>query len=356
MFAFQSMTRSFYYLEEYENVIEYGKKCLEHDSTENPDLMRKLLVLHQMKVALVKLDMKKEAVKYAREKLKVNVALYNANNVEKFDLLKSYYDLIDLQIQIGDSKSAKKIFEKHLKLFNLNSMNLNDVLLALNEEGYEKVLPIYCGQKQYQEQFEKNFLLSEEAHNRWGKMVKLFYYVGKICWQKHIVYFGDTSQINLTWGNFSLKVYFNIVNNLLHLTKLDMECKKRFGIIDNGISITDYCPLVIRPACDTISTALLLADQDPVNRENLFSTLFIQIRLLQACEMKNVSYYVAAVQRANDKINLQKVMPFIQFCLKSLDEGANSLENINLRMQFVMLKNSLMIVNHLKTNVKKEEY
>ena len=77
---------------------------------------------------------------------------------------------------------------------------------------------------------------------------------------------------------------------------------------------------------------------------------------MQACEMKNVSYYVAAVQRANDKINLQKVMPFIQFCLKSLDEGANSLENINLRMQFVMLKNSLMIVNHLKTNVKKEEY
>ena len=85
-------------------------------------------------------------MKYARELLKVNVALYNANKVEKFDLLLSYYELIDLQVQLGDSKSAKKIFEKHLKLFNLNSMNLNDVLLALNEEGYEKILPLASGQ------------------------------------------------------------------------------------------------------------------------------------------------------------------------------------------------------------------
>ena len=49
LFALESMTESFYYLEKYEDVIEYGKKCLEHDSTENPDLMGKLLVLYQMK-------------------------------------------------------------------------------------------------------------------------------------------------------------------------------------------------------------------------------------------------------------------------------------------------------------------
>ena len=128
--AFQSMTESFYHLEKYEDVVEYGKKCLEHDSTGNPDLMRKLIVLYLMKVALVKLDMKQEAVKYARELLKVTVALYNANERGKPDLLSSYCDLVDLQIQLGDSKSAKRIFEKHLKLFNFNSMNPNDVLLA----------------------------------------------------------------------------------------------------------------------------------------------------------------------------------------------------------------------------------
>ena len=131
LIAFQSMTESFYHLEKYEDVVEYGKKCLEHDSTENPDLIkRKLLVLYLMKVALVKLDMKQEAVKYAREHLKVNVTLYNANKRGKLNLVTSYYDLVDLQIQLGDSKSAKRIFEKHLKLFNFNSMNPNDVLLA----------------------------------------------------------------------------------------------------------------------------------------------------------------------------------------------------------------------------------
>ena len=96
LYAFQSLTESFYHLEKYENVIEYGKKCLENDSTENLDLLRKLLVLHQIKVALFKLDMKQEAMKYSRELLKVNVALYNANKVEKFDLLLSYHNLIEV--------------------------------------------------------------------------------------------------------------------------------------------------------------------------------------------------------------------------------------------------------------------
>ena len=167
--AFQSMTESFTYLEKYENVIEYGKKYLDCDSKDTPDLMRKVLVLHYMKIASVKLNMKQESMKYAREILKVNVALYNANNIEKFELLLSYYELIDFQIQLGDSKSAKKIFEKHLKLFNLNSMKLNDVLLALNEEGYEKILPV--GED---DEFAEKFFLSQESHNHWVKMVKIF--------------------------------------------------------------------------------------------------------------------------------------------------------------------------------------
>ena len=124
---------------------------------------------------------------------------------------------------------------------------------------------------------------------------------------------------------------------------------------------------------------LLLADQNHLKRENLFSTLFISIRFVLT-NMKNISYYVAAAQRENANINLQRVMPFIQFCLKSLEkEGANSNENVDLavefvtkkslveegamsnenadlRLQFVTLKNSLTIMNHFKTNGRKEEY
>ena len=336
------MTHSFYYLEKYEDVIEYGKKCLEHDSMENPDLNRKLLVLYQMKIALVKLDMKQEAVKYARELLKVDVTLYNANRREKFDLLLTYYYLIDLHIQVGDSKRAKRIFEKHLKLFNLNSMNLNDVLLALKEEGYEKVLPKVSGQTNCHKEFAKKIFLSKESLDYWMEKVRLFYHVGKICWLKHIVYFGGTS--NLTWGNLSLKVYIDILKQF----KLIMENRKEFGI--SG-SVSQDIDRVVR---DAISKTLLLTDQNHLNRENLFSTSFFSIRSLLN-NVKNVSYYVAAAQRENGKINIQKVMPFIQFCLKSLDEeGASSNENVDLRLQFVMLKNSLMINNHF--NVEKEEY
>ena len=78
-------------------------------------------------------------MKYVRELLKVSVELYNASEViekdfEKRMLLVSYLYLIDLQVQLGESKLAKKSFKKHFELFNLNSTNPNDVLLALKEE------------------------------------------------------------------------------------------------------------------------------------------------------------------------------------------------------------------------------
>ena len=55
-------------------------------------------------------------------------------------------NLLIFRYSLGTQKVPKRFFEKHLKLFNLNSMNLNAVLLALNEEGYEKILPLASGQ------------------------------------------------------------------------------------------------------------------------------------------------------------------------------------------------------------------
>ena len=346
--AFQLMTGSFFCLEEYEKVVEYGKKFLDlelvepRDSTQIPWDKAKRSMLNQMKLASVKLNKTKEAMKYARESLKVSVLLYNANRIEKCDLLSSYYALIDLQIQLGDSKSAKKMFEKHLKLCNLNSLNLNDVLLALKEEGYEKILPLVSGQTICHEEYAKEFFRSQDSHDFWLKKIRLFHNVGKMCWLKHIVYFGGTS--NLTWGNLSLKVSLDILKHF----KLIMEYRDKYGMINGGIEDGIVC--------DTISMTLLLADQNHLKRENLFSTLFISIRFVLT-NMKNISYYVTAAQRENGNVNLQRVMPFIQFCIKSLEkEGANSNENADLRLQFVTLKNSLTVMNHFKTNGRKEDY
>ena len=351
LLALSIITESFYCLEKYEKSIEYGKKAieyqkglLEHDLIRNNSLTT---ILDRMIWALKKLDKKEEAMKYVRELLKVSVELYNASEVfekdfEKRMLLVSYLCLIDLQVQLGESKLAKKSFKKHFELFNLNSTNPNDVLLALKEEGYENILPLANSTKTktLPTKFSKKFIDSQEFMNYWVKKVYLFHQVGQMCWKKHIVFFGCTS--NQTWSNLSLDVCFDILKHIKVI--IENKEKYRYFIFD----LLNVNPIV----GDAISMTLLLADRNHLKRENLFSNLFLLIRSLIADpNMKNISYYVAEAQRENDKINLQKVMPFIQFCLKSLDkEGASYNENIDLKLKFVMLKNNLIVMNHFKTN------
>ena len=171
-----------------------------------------------------------------------------------------------------------------------------------------------------------------------------------MCWKKHFVFFGGTS--NQTWGNFSLDICLNILKHI----KVIIENKEKYSYFNFDLLFSVH-PIVI----DAISMTLILADQNHLKRENLFSNLFLLIRSVMTDPNKeNICSYVAAAQRKNDKINLQKVMPFIQFCLKSLDnEGANSSQNVDLRLKFLMLKNNLIIRNHFKTNGyngREEEY
>ena len=366
LLALSIITESFYCLEKYEKSIEYGKKAieyqkglLEHDLIRNNSLTT---ILDRMIWALKKLDKKEEAMKYVRELLKVSVELYNASEVfekdfEKRMLLVSYLYLIDLQVQLGKSKLAKKSFKKHFELFNLNSTNPNDVLLALKEEGYENILPLAkCKQTQkLSTEFAKKFIDSPEfMREKWEKKIVVFHSVSQMCWKKHFVFFGGKS--NQTWGNLSLDICLNILKHI----KVIIENKEKYSYF-NFDSLFSVHPIVF----DAISMTIFLADQNHLKRENLFSNLFLLIRSVMTDPNKEniwpyVAEYVAAAQRKNDKINLQKVMPFIQFCLKSLDnEGANSSQNVDLRLQFLMLKNNLIIRNHFKTNGyngREEEY
>ena len=363
------MVTYFYRLKDFENVLDHGKKFLEYDKLllyTPSQLERKKIVLILMRFASDKLNMKQKAMKYTKEYLKILVAQYNANEIEKHELLIIYYDLIDFQIQLGDSKSAKKIIDKRLTLFNLNSMHPNDVLLSMKEEGYEKILPLaifisnddgHCIQE-----FKKN-LSSVESYQHWWEMVKIFFHVGKICWQKHI--FGYSCPSNMTWGNVSFKVYCDILyHSRIHL-KLNGQCDTE--ISDEDISA--FAKFVNKVLNATISAALLLADNDHLRRAEIFSTLFKVLfssehGILMIGGIKKISYYITEIQQANNNIDGKRVMPFIQFCLKSLNENgvdtewANILthENLDLRMQFLTLKNSLTIMNHFKTNGNKEEY
>ena len=128
-----------------------------------------------------------------------------------------------------------------------------------------------------------------------------------------------------------------------------------------------------------ISTTLLLADHDRENRESWFLQLIKKLFLItdtytEDTDTKNtdsentnnedtntfigknkVVWYIAESLRTNDKLDILKVMPFIHFCLKYLNEnvsdieGAKSYIDVNIKVQFMTLKNSLTIMNHFKT-------
>ena len=78
---------------------------------------------------------------------------------------------------------------------------------------------------------------------------------------------------------------------------------------------------------------------------------------LALIDKSKVSWYIGIAEslRTNDKLDVLKVMPFIQFCLKSLDgnvsdiKGANSDNNVDIKVQLMTLKNSLSIMNLFKT-------
>ena len=372
--AFHCMITSLFRLEDFESVLDNGKKFLDNDKLllYTPDsiankkqIRRKKGVIALMKIASCKLNMKQEAMKYTKELLKILVGQYNANEIEKYELLLPYHDLIDLQIQLGDSKSAKKIIDKRLTLFNLNSMHPKDVLSSMSEEGYEKILPLGIFMSNNNEHCIREFRkirLSVESYEHWVKMMKAFFYVGKICWQKHI--FGYSCPSNMTWGNISLKVYYEIVQHIRIYLRLEEQNQNNTILSDDHL--TNLVKLINEVLHDAISTALLLADNDHLRRAEIFSTLFKVLfssedGILLTFGIKKFSYYITKVQQANNNIDLKRVMPFIQFCLKSLNENGGdteeySCEKLEIKLQLLTLKNSLIIMNHFKTNGNKEEY
>ena len=365
------IVRSFYCLKELENALEYGKKYLEVElSTLHPDSHTGMVrcekkdVLKTMCSVSLQLLKNQDAVKYAKETLKLDVVQYNGNEIEKLELLKSYFYLIFLQIEIGDFKSAKKIIDKSLTIFNLNSIDPIDVIVSMEEEGYSKFFPwngltnidamnIEENMEKLNSEFSKLFTKDNAMDDLkvFFKMAELFHCIGQICWQKHEIdlCIGEKTQCNFVWGHMALK----IVNDILLHVKFEMD--EVYFLINDLL-------------LDAICMTLLLADLDNSNRNDLFLQLGQKLFLghkhfKPLISKKNVVFWIAKAQGENDKLDVQIVMPFIEFCLKSLkenvneneNEGANFDENIELKVQLKTLKNSLTITNRFKKNSIKEE-
>jgi hypothetical protein len=139
------IARSYHCLNQLNNALEYGKKYLEADmqpitanGRRRGNKKEVLIIMCSVSLQLFK---NQDTVKYAKEILKLDVIQFNANEIEKCDLLQSYHYLIFLQIEIGDFKSAKKIIDKSLTIFNLNSKDPKEVVVSMEKEEYSKFYP-----------------------------------------------------------------------------------------------------------------------------------------------------------------------------------------------------------------------
>ena len=435
---------SFYMLGDYENALEYGKKSLEQDlqPKEYLETQGKRTVLEIMQEGSLIFQKKQDAVEYAKEILKLDVMRCNRKEIEKFYLLQSYHNLIELQIAIGDFKSAQKVINKRLSFFNLNSIDPNEVLVSLVKEDYGKILPWnHLLIEPYKITGSKGSAMTEDPkllHNRlledhkidgnewfdyfspdmdtlealsineefdaenammpflhWCKMVHLYHFIGKICWQKYEIHlhFGLEENIFI-WANMALKILDDILYHIQILKQhmSDSVINNAFEVVRMGFNKIE----AVRSSdeltgknfiLNKISTTLLLADHDHKNRESLYLQLAKKLFFLTDSEdtdaedtntedtdtektetkdtdaeysdtlidRNKVSWCIAESLRTNDKLDVLIVMPFIQFCLKSLNGNtggikvANSDSNVDMKVQLMTLKNSLAVMNHFKT-------
>ena len=395
------ITISFHMLNDYENSFEYGKKSLEHDIQPNDviETQNKRTVLQILRKVSLVFQKKQDAVEYEKEILKLDVIRCNKKEFEKFYLLQSYHNLIELQIANGDFKSAQKTIDKHLSIFNLNSMNPKEVLRFMAKEDYRKILPgNHLLQPQRSEMDQNEFLdhFSTDFHSliSWCKRVQFYHFLGKICWQKYEIFshFGLENNI-CHWAYMALQIVDDLLFHIQIQKQVISESDINSAFKAVRIGFNKVTPVKISDELsvksfivEKISITLLLADHDHRSRERLFSQL-AKLLLLPDTEdtdagytdtedtdsektdtedtdpehsdtlidKNKVSWYIAESLRTNDRLDVLKVMPFIQFCLKSLDEnisaieGADSDNNVDIKVQLMTLKNSLSIMNHFET-------
>jgi hypothetical protein len=314
---FFTLSCMYYKMEHYEKAIEFGQKYLEIKS-EKP-LDRVSAILELMVDSCNILEEKEERIKYRKENLKIKILRCNNGEIDQFQVLQAYYDLIASQFKNNHFSCAKKTM-KNLKLFNLNSKDPNDVRASLDNKEYLKHFT--------------NLMDIEENQ-------ELFRLVGRLCFYKSRVleYFGDKKNC-LKWAN----LYFEILYDIQHNSR---QMERNATIITEDK--TNHDSII----CETIFSVLNLTNNDYVNREKLY--LKVYLATLQS--KRFISYYIGEVVREYS-INFDCIMPFLQFCIKIFDEAVSqnppSWPIEEGRKKLMAYKNSLFIKKHFYTNLLKE--
>ena len=223
--VFTMLSFSNYNLNNYEKTLEYGQKCLDLQ-LKKPD-SQTVDILDLMCLSSTRLERYHDSSTYAREILKINVVRYNEKEISIHDLLLTYSDLLDHQIKEKNMIGAKKTI-KHLKIFNLKSMDPNDVLVSMDEEyeeGLKDLLPLgtYLSndnlsddeKSQHIDDFcNKNFSNKDDL-KEFVINLQTYHFAGKICWMKFLIYSGcDRMQDCEKWGHIHRNMIIDILKHM----------------------------------------------------------------------------------------------------------------------------------------------
>ena len=366
---------SYFNLKKYEKTIEYGQKSL--DIELKKPLTHTINTLVAMRISASNLKRYQDASKYAKEMLKLNIIRCNEKIIPRSSLLVSYVTLIDQQMKEGNIRGAKKTI-KNLKVFNLNSKDPNDVLVSMNPEWYETLLPLSDWTRQrYLDhlavndtpidtidkdhdqsvtQFcDKNFSniedLKEFVYN-----VQLYHSAGKICWMKFLIYKRfDRKQNCEKWGLLYVNMLLNILihmNILVNRKKANEDFEKM-----QGMGIIPYEDYIF----EFINCSLRLANDVPYDDcQGIFRELW-KCLLNSPSNRSPTNFLVEAIRKYPIDV-MQEAMPFIQYFIKSCSmleeyhknasEAANASKHQSTyqkrKEEMISLKNSLTIMNHFK--------
>jgi tetratricopeptide (TPR) repeat protein len=237
LFAFHTLLISYNDLQDNENALDSGKKCLEFCSIIGDAIDRRTMKLafDIMRNASLQLKRNQDALIYAKKSLKIDTLRFNNKEIETYELLLSYHKLIQMHMTNGDFDCALKMIERRLTLFNLNSMNPNDVKTSFQKEGYGLTLTLNNFLREYNDDMEPALFLAfrHVSENLWYFFTKVqsFYYVAKICWQKHEIHFYcDDLQTNFEWDHMAWQILGDI---LLHFRQFTLNNKQSFKYMDN---------------------------------------------------------------------------------------------------------------------------
>ena len=366
---------SYFNLKKYEKTIEYGQKSL--DIELKKPLTHTINTLVAMRISASNLKRYQDASKYAKEMLKLNIIRCNEKIIPRSSLLVSYVTLIDQQMKEGNIRGAKKTI-KNLKVFNLNSKDPNDVLVSMNPEWYETLLPLSDWTRQrYLDhlavndtpidtidkdhdqsvtQFcDKNFSniedLKEFIYN-----VQLYHSAGKICWMKFLIYKRfDRKQNCEKWGLLYVNMLLNILihmNILVNRKKANEDFEKM-----QGMGIIPYEDYIF----EFINCSLRLANDVPYDDcQGIFRELW-KCLLNSPSNRSPTNFLVEAIRKYPIDV-MQEAMPFIQYFIKlcfmleeyhkNASDAANAAEPQatyqKRKEEMISLKNSLTIMNHFK--------